>query len=266
MNCNVARSRTLQGGLFLTTAGRTLVRKSKARGGQREPAPRGPGSASPPSHIGVALRVVVSTSEDARTYVNNEIEWASPETILHREGSVSMPGLHDEVQRHARIRISYEDAETTADGRVRRPARPLPLASDRSAQTTCSSFRSLDLARKPGVDHRERRRRAPMRDEVVSIGRDTQDVEPLTLCHGEIVVAAEIVLQTRIRCEAEGPNAIAVAGPNIVLLDIADVERHGHRQRSALRLQWRDTGARLKSFRHRVVGVSVTIIAGQTSL
>ncbi|MGY3359520.1 peptide deformylase [Bradyrhizobium sp. GM0.4] len=31
--------------------------------------------------------------------------------ILHREGSVSMPGVNDEVQRHARVRISYRDLD-----------------------------------------------------------------------------------------------------------------------------------------------------------
>jgi peptide deformylase len=31
--------------------------------------------------------------------------------ILHREGSVSMPGINDEVQRHARVRISYQDVD-----------------------------------------------------------------------------------------------------------------------------------------------------------
>ena len=65
-------------------------------------------------HIGVHLRVVVldlGSSEGARTYVNPEIAWASSEMILHREGSVSMPGVNDEVQRHARIRISYQDID-----------------------------------------------------------------------------------------------------------------------------------------------------------
>jgi peptide deformylase len=60
------------------------------------------------------LRVVV-LELDARlgpqTYVNPVTEWASPETILHREGSVSMPGVNDEVQRHARVRISYRDLD-----------------------------------------------------------------------------------------------------------------------------------------------------------
>jgi peptide deformylase len=29
--------------------------------------------------------------------------------ILHQEGSVSMPGVNDDIQRHARVRISYHD-------------------------------------------------------------------------------------------------------------------------------------------------------------
>jgi peptide deformylase len=65
-------------------------------------------------HIGVFLRVVVldlGTKEGARTYVNPEIEWASSEIIVHREGSVSMPGVIDEIERHARIRINYRDVE-----------------------------------------------------------------------------------------------------------------------------------------------------------
>ena len=71
-----------------------------------------PGIGITAPHIGISLRVVVldlDPVDGARTYVNPEISWASPETILHREGSVSMPGVHDEVQRHARVRISYQD-------------------------------------------------------------------------------------------------------------------------------------------------------------
>jgi peptide deformylase len=73
-----------------------------------------PGIGITAPHIGVPLRVVV-LELDARigpqTYVNPEIEWTSPEMILHREGSVSMPGVNDEVQRHARVRISYWDID-----------------------------------------------------------------------------------------------------------------------------------------------------------
>jgi len=53
-------------------------------------------------------------NEGARTYVNPEIIWASPEMIMHREGSVSMPGVNDDIQRHARVRISYRDVHGNA--------------------------------------------------------------------------------------------------------------------------------------------------------
>jgi peptide deformylase len=80
-----------------------------------------PGIGITAPHIGVFLRVVVleldardGAEYGARTYVNPEIEWASPETIQHREGSVSMPGVNDEVMRHARVRISYQDIDGNA--------------------------------------------------------------------------------------------------------------------------------------------------------
>ncbi|MCK1619894.1 peptide deformylase [Bradyrhizobium sp. 159] len=73
-----------------------------------------PGIGITAPHIGVPLRVVVlelNAGDGPLTYVNPVIEWASPEMILHREGSVSMPGVNDEVQRHARVRISYQDLD-----------------------------------------------------------------------------------------------------------------------------------------------------------
>jgi len=69
-----------------------------------------PGIGITAPHIGVLLRVVVLDLDPvngARTYVNPEIVWASPEMILHQEGSVSMPGVNDEIRRHARIRIHF---------------------------------------------------------------------------------------------------------------------------------------------------------------
>ena len=73
-----------------------------------------PGIGITAPHIGISLRVVVldlDPVEGTRTYVNPEITWASPETILHREGSVSMPGVNDDISRHARVRISYRDVD-----------------------------------------------------------------------------------------------------------------------------------------------------------
>jgi peptide deformylase len=53
-----------------------------------------PGIGITAPHIGISLRVVVLDLEPivgARSYVNPEITWASPEMIAHQEGSVSMP-------------------------------------------------------------------------------------------------------------------------------------------------------------------------------
>ncbi|MBR0696112.1 peptide deformylase [Bradyrhizobium lablabi] len=75
-----------------------------------------PGIGITAPHIGVSLRVVVldlDANDGARTYVNPEIIWASPEMIMHREGSVSLPGVTDEVKRHARVRINYHDVDGT---------------------------------------------------------------------------------------------------------------------------------------------------------
>lgn len=73
-----------------------------------------PGIGITAPHVGMPLRVVVlelDAKAGPQTYVNPEIEWASPEMILHQEGSVSMPAVNDEVQRHARVRISYQDLD-----------------------------------------------------------------------------------------------------------------------------------------------------------
>ena len=60
-----------------------------------------PGIGITAPHIGISLRVVVLDLDPingARTYVNPEIIWASPETIMHQEGSVSMPGVNDDIK------------------------------------------------------------------------------------------------------------------------------------------------------------------------
>jgi peptide deformylase len=71
-----------------------------------------PGIGITAPHIGVSQRVVVldlDPVDGARTYVNPEIIWASPQMIQHQEGSVSMPGVNDDIERHARVRIRYQD-------------------------------------------------------------------------------------------------------------------------------------------------------------
>jgi peptide deformylase len=76
-----------------------------------------PGIGITAPHIGISLRVVVldlDPVDGARTYVNPQMIWASPGMILHQEGSVSMPGVNDEISRHAHVQISYQDVDGNA--------------------------------------------------------------------------------------------------------------------------------------------------------
>ncbi len=71
-----------------------------------------PGVGITAPHIGVLQRLVVielSPPSGVRTYVNPTIIWASPEMTCGQEGSVSMPGVMEEVERHARVRVSSRD-------------------------------------------------------------------------------------------------------------------------------------------------------------
>ncbi|BCM84260.1 peptide deformylase [Methylobacterium indicum] len=68
-------------------------------------------------HIGVPVRVTVIRAGldlTPRTYVDPELVWASPETARHREGSVSMPGVDEEIERPARVRVRWRDLDGTA--------------------------------------------------------------------------------------------------------------------------------------------------------
>lgn len=74
-----------------------------------------PGIGITAPHIGILKRLVVielSPSAGLRSYVNPTILWASDEKIRHIEGSVSMPGVTEDIERHARVRIGYR----TLDG------------------------------------------------------------------------------------------------------------------------------------------------------
>ena len=73
-----------------------------------------PGIGITAAHIGVLERLTVIELEgpgSLRVYVNPQIEWFSPEMQRHTEGSVSMPGVTDEVERPARIRLTYQDLD-----------------------------------------------------------------------------------------------------------------------------------------------------------
>ncbi len=98
-----------------------------------------PGIGITAPHIGVLLRVVVLDLDPvngAHTYVNPEIAWASPELIMHQEGQrLDARREPDDIQRHARVRISYQDL----DGNTQTEESDglqcgLPPARDRPAQ------------------------------------------------------------------------------------------------------------------------------------
>lgn len=84
-----------------------------------------PGVGITAPHVGVLRRLVVLelTPGEVRVYVNPKLVWSSSETTRATEGSVSMPGVTEEVERPAKVRMTYQDldgAEHTeeADGFV----------------------------------------------------------------------------------------------------------------------------------------------------
>jgi peptide deformylase len=77
--------------------------------------------------VGVAKRVIVmdlsreGEEKEPRYFVNPEIVWRSDETVPHEEGCLSVPEVYDEVERPARVQLTYlnydgEPVEEVADG------------------------------------------------------------------------------------------------------------------------------------------------------
>jgi peptide deformylase len=64
-------------------------------------------------HIGEFLRVMVLelTPGDVQVYINPRIAWRSEDFQAHREGSVSMPGASEIIERPSSVRVSYQDVE-----------------------------------------------------------------------------------------------------------------------------------------------------------
>ncbi|QRY69469.1 peptide deformylase [Ensifer sp. PDNC004] len=83
-----------------------------------------PGVGITAPHIGILERVTVielDRDSGARIFVNPEIIWHSDEKATHTEGSVSMPGILEEVERPNAVRVRYhtlrgETIEEEADG------------------------------------------------------------------------------------------------------------------------------------------------------
>ncbi|GGC75227.1 peptide deformylase-like protein [Chelatococcus reniformis] len=75
-----------------------------------------PGIGITAPHVGILQRLVVlqlDAGAAARVYVNPRIVWTSEERIRHREGSISMPGVAEEIERHARVHVRYQDLSGT---------------------------------------------------------------------------------------------------------------------------------------------------------
>lgn len=65
-------------------------------------------------HVGVSLRLVVlhmPGENSARLYANPRIIWACDDLARQTEGSISMPGVSDEVERPAEVRVAYQDLD-----------------------------------------------------------------------------------------------------------------------------------------------------------
>ncbi len=84
-----------------------------------------PGVGLAASQVDVHEQVIVIDISDARdelrVFINPEIVWASPEKQIYDEGCLSVPGVYDGVERHARVKARAQDAdgksfEVEADG------------------------------------------------------------------------------------------------------------------------------------------------------
>ena len=74
-----------------------------------------PGIGLAATQVDVHERVIVidtsETRDDLRVFINPEIIWASEEKQLFEEGCLSVPGIYDGVERHARIKARALDVE-----------------------------------------------------------------------------------------------------------------------------------------------------------
>jgi len=69
------------------------------------------------TQLGVLHRVLVyrvHTEEPVTALVNPTLEWSSEEQELAEEGCLSLPGVHVEVERPARVRVRAQDANGAA--------------------------------------------------------------------------------------------------------------------------------------------------------
>jgi len=67
--------------------------------------------------VGVPSRVIVmdlskrEAEAEPRVFIDPEITWSSEEKSLYEEGCLSIPDVHEDVERPARVKIRYLDLE-----------------------------------------------------------------------------------------------------------------------------------------------------------
>jgi peptide deformylase len=67
--------------------------------------------------VGVPSRVIVmdlskrEAEAEPRVFINPEIVWSSQETSPYEEGCLSIPDIHEDVERPSRVRIRYLDLD-----------------------------------------------------------------------------------------------------------------------------------------------------------
>jgi len=78
---------------------------------------KAPGIGLAAIQVGVPSRVIVmdlskrETEAEPRVFINPEITWSSAETSPYEEGCLSIPDVHEDVERPSRVKIRYLDLE-----------------------------------------------------------------------------------------------------------------------------------------------------------
>src|SRR5215471_19787167 len=67
--------------------------------------------------VGVPSRIVVmdlskrENEAEPKVFINPEITWSSDEKSLYEEGCLSIPDIHEDVERPARVKVKYLDLD-----------------------------------------------------------------------------------------------------------------------------------------------------------
>jgi peptide deformylase len=78
---------------------------------------KAPGIGLAAIQVAVPARVVVmdlskrEEKSEPRVFINPEITWVSDEVSLYEEGCLSIPDIHEDVERPARVKVRYLDLD-----------------------------------------------------------------------------------------------------------------------------------------------------------